>query len=180
MIYHVGGLFDQAKTSWTEGMAYNYHAGQHVITLVWPRLTVHEVAAVDQEPLQFALYAEDDQIVLFLKLGAASGYQELPFSVWLADADDRTIPAPATPGEHALMMLFLIAAENGRIAAMRCLTISAEMTDALQCAMRRQANSPFDRAAYEQRLATLRQQYPTPDDFVADTQRVRIRCHGGD
>jgi hypothetical protein len=180
MLYSVGELFDPDLTSWQEGMHYVYANDQHFITIAFPRLTIPEVAAIDHGPLQFALYAEDDQIILFMKLGAASGWLEMPFTIWRVSPDSRTIPEVAEPGEHATIMILMIAAENGRIAAMRFLTISVEMTAALYAGMRRQMSQPFDAQAYEQRITALRERYLTPDEFVADGQVVRIRCDGGD
>ncbi len=81
-LYTVGGLFDPDKTSWKEGTGYTYAADQHMIKLVWKRLTLAEVAAVDHGKLQFALFTEDDQIILFLKLGEVSGWSEMPYTVW--------------------------------------------------------------------------------------------------
>ena len=179
-LYTVGGLFDPDKTSWKEGTEYTYAADQHMIKLVWKRLTLAEVAAVDHGKLQFALFTDDEQIILFLKLGEVSGWSEMPYTIWRVHEDDRTVPAERDPAEHAGITIFLVQAETGRIAAMRFLTISPAMTTALLMAIRHQASQPFDQAQYDARLAELRQLYPTPDAFVADTTMVRFRCNGGD
>lgn len=179
-LYTVGGLFDSNKTFWEEGTEYNYAADQHVVKLVWKQLTLAEVAAVDHGPLQFALFADEEQIILFLKLGKVSGWSEMPYTIWRVHEDDRIVPAEPDPKVHAAITIFLVQAETGRIAAMRFLTISPVMTTALLMAIRYQASRPFNQAYYDARLAELRQRYPTPDAFVADTTMVRIRCNGGD
>ena len=179
-LYTIGGLFDPNRTSWEEGTEYNYAADKHVIKLVWNRLTLAEVAAVDHGPLQFALFPNKEQIILFLKLGEVSGWLEMPYTIWRVSDDDRAIPDTPDPKEHAGITIFLVQAESGRIAAMRFLTISPAMTTALLMAIRHQASLPFNQAQYDARLAELRRRYPTPDAFVADTTMVRIRCNGGE
>jgi hypothetical protein len=179
-LYTVGGLFDPGRTSLEEGTEYNFAADQHVIKLVWRRLTLAEVAAVDHDPIQFALFVEEEQIILFLKLGEVSGWSEMPYTIWRVSEDGRTIPAMPDPAEHAGITIFLVQAETGRIAAMRFLTISPAMAMALLMAIRHQASLPFDQAHYDARLAELRLRDPTPDAFVADTIMVRIRCNGGE
>ena len=179
-LYTIGGLFDPDKTSWEEGTEYNYAADQHVIKLVWKQLTLAEVADVDHGPLQFALFTEEDQIILFIKLGEVSGWSEMPYTIWRVPEEDRAVLTIPDPKEHAGITIFLVQAETGRIAAMRFLTISPTMTTALLMAIRHQASRPFDQAHYDGRLAELRRRYPTPDAFVADTAMVRFRCNGGD
>lgn len=180
-IYSVGGLFDPNTTFWGEGgIEYNFAADHHIIKIIWPRLTAAEIAAVDHGTLHFALFADDDQIILFLKLDEASGWQEMPYTIWLVHEDDRHVPDIPAPDIHAGIEIFLVQAETGRIAAMRFLTISPAMTTALLTAIRHQASQPFDRAGYDARLTHLQRMYPTPDAFVADTSLVRVRCTGGD
>ncbi len=179
-LYTIGGLFDSDRTSWEEGTEYNYAADQHVIKLVWKRLTPSEVTAVDHGPLQFALFTDEEQIILFLKLGEVSGWSEMPYTIWRVPEDDRTIPEVSDPEEHVGITIFLVQAETGRIVAMRFLTISPAMTTALLTAIRHQASLPFNQAQYDAHLAELRRRYPTPDAFVADTTTVRIRCNGGE
>lgn len=179
-LYTVGSLFDPDRTSWEEGTEYNFAADQHVIKLVWKRLTLAEVAAVDHGPLQFALFTDEEQVILFLKLGEVSRWSEMPYTIWRVSEDGRTIPEIPDPAEHAGITIFLVQAETGRIAAMRFLTISPAMTMALLMAIRHQASLSFDQAHYDTRLAELRQRYPTPDAFVADTTMVCIRCNGGE
>lgn len=178
--FSLGDRFDPEKTSWEVGWQYTYALNQHWITLVWNDITLPEVVAIDSGPLQFALYAEDDQILLFLKLGDASGWIEMPFTLWLVNANERTVPEPPLGNEHALLTLLLISAEMGRIVAMRALTISAEMTTALLEALRRQAALPWDPSGYDARLSAVRERYPSPELLVADHQMVHLRCNGGD
>jgi hypothetical protein len=179
-VFYVGGLFDPNTTRWEDGVEYNYAANQHIIKLIWSRLKEPEVTAVDHGPLQFALYAKDEQIILFLKLGTASHWLELPYTIWRVPVEDRTIPAPAAPDDHAAIMIILVQAETGRIAALRLLTISPAMTTTLMAAIRRQASLNFDQARYDEQLDALREHYPTPDDFVADPEQTILQCEGGD
>ena len=111
-LYTIGGLFDPDRTSWEEGTEYNYAAGQHVIKLVWKQLTLSEVAAVDHGPLQFALFTEEDQIILFIKLGEVSGWSEMPYTIWRVPEEDRAVPTIPDPKEHAGITIFLVQAEN--------------------------------------------------------------------
>ena len=202
-IYAVGDLFVPGKSHWDDGAHFTMSGGQPIITLAWSDLYWCEVAAVDHGPLQFALRTEDP-LLLFVKLGAASGWQEAPFTVWrLPDEERQAVVgaltakvAPTSSAEdqaddhagvtdgslaapHALCLIFLVQAETGRLAAMRACTISAEMTTALYEAILAQCAYSFDAAQYEADLAMLRGRYPLPDDLVADTAVVRYRCEAG-
>lgn len=189
--FSVGERYHPDRDSWPEVTQYNWRGvaggGIHEVIAFFRRPTPKEVAAWKSGPSEWALYTEDDQIILLFrfrtrKLERGVGWCDAPYTIHRVPAAEQIPPElpepPATPDDpelRAAIHAILVDAADGRIVAQRLVSVSPEFTVALHQAIRDQAAMPWDPAGYDRRLRAIMSRHQT-EDLV---KLAQVRSPGG-
>lgn len=151
-----------------EAGEYNYRQDAHELRLFLANLQPDEVAAVRRGRAEFALVTRGDLILFCYRFRPAIPWSDAPYSWHLVPADQRTVPAVATPDKRDTLMVVLVEATTGIVQGLRVLSLSPEFTTTLHSAIRAQAERPWPGdEAYDRQLKALYREYPTTDQLVA-------------
>jgi hypothetical protein len=158
-VYEVGKPFDPSRTTWPETVTYSYRDGRHELVAFRRRPSVAEIEALTEGPSEFALYVNDDLLLLLyrfhsLELDPVIDWSDSPFTIHRVPENERQLP-PDQPGRGQLHIL-LVDAGTGLVMGARTITLDEAFTTALHSAIREQAGRPWSSADYER---TLRQLY---------------------
>jgi len=174
--YEVGKLYHPSRTSWPEGIEYNWRQNTHELKLFYRYPSAEEIAAVKRAPAECALTVVGDILFLVFRFGAQP-WSDAPYSWWMVPPDQRT-PPPALAGEErALLNVLLIDAGTGIIRAVRAISLGPAFSQALHAAIRAQAAAAsFDQAAYDRQLAAAYRLYRNSGALLA---AATARTRGG-
>jgi hypothetical protein len=175
-LYKVGELYAPTRTSWPEGVEYNYRSGAHELRLFFPGVKPTEIEAIRIGPVRFALFVERGIIFLLFRF-AGMPWSEAPYSWHMVPADQQTIPPDTAPNERVILTTFLVSGDTGKLLVIRLTTLAPEFTRILHQAIRDQVAQPFDQRTYDRNLAAMRAKYP---DVRAMVDQALVRCNGGD
>lgn len=182
--YAVGQLYNPSKTSWPEGVTYNYRGGGHELIMFLSCPSPEEVYGITKGKAEFGLLVQKETIFFLYQFDHGMKPYGLPwsdasFQWWLNKPEDRTLPNPEpTDLERALLFVCVVDADTGIIAGMRSVTLSPEFTAALHKAIRQQARTAWEgQMKYDHALARLYARYPTTQAMV---DAADITCIGGE
>jgi hypothetical protein len=175
-IYEVGKLYHPGRTSWPETATYSFRGGQHELLLFYERPTEREIEDVRKGQADFALYVKDPVIALCWRFSVGD-WSDAPYSWHLVPEAERILPQDLKgETERILLHVILVGAHDGRIKTMRAVTFTPGFSHALHVAIREQANSPWEQAAYDLALTNLYGSLSSTDLVSLAT----ARCRGGD
>lgn len=181
-LYEVGKPYSPTRSSWPDGVDYNYRAGEHELRIFMRDPSPAEIAAVRRGKARFALTTfgvvnPHDLIVLCYKFGGQP-WGDGSYNFHLVPADERIPPPARQPGgqDRALLNVILVDGATGLIRGLRAVSFSPEFTRVLEDAIRSQAERPFvGDEAYDDVIARMYTAYGS-DDFAA---MAGIHCVGG-
>ena len=81
-LYEVGKLYS-SRTKWQELAQYNYRGGEHELILFLAHSSSKEVSDLQNGISEFALYVENDLIILLYRFGQSIDWSDAPFSIHL-------------------------------------------------------------------------------------------------
>src|SRR5947209_19360720 len=114
--YEVGKLYSPNRTSWPEGVEYNWRQNTHELKLYYRPPKASEIAAVKQGAAEFALSVVGDILFLVFRFGPQP-WSDAPYTWWMVPADQRTPPPELAGEERVLLNVLLIDAGTGIIRA---------------------------------------------------------------
>ena len=181
--FRVGDVFNSNMPLW-EGAMYSYQDDMHVVLLSFRDIRLYEKQAIESGLYRFGLYVEEEVIFLLFKAEGPYGqrgiaWHDMPYSWHKVEREARTLPTPSAeiPASLGVMMfVFLLDAPTGRIVAQNAKNASHDFTRQLHDAIYQQSRLPYDHEAFHDRVAVIRQHYPTPEEFALHAQ---AKCLGG-
>lgn len=179
MLHHfeVGKLYHPDRTRWPECSQYNYRGGNHDFVLFWRRPSPTEVETWRKGRIEFALLVDGPVIFLFFKPEGGQ-WSDAAFTWHLVPAEERQLPPPVESTEtRALLQITLVDADTGIIRVLRAATLSPAFTAELHDAIRRQAETPWDPAAYQRALDDAYRRHPHSREMA---KAARTRCQVGE
>lgn len=169
-LYQVGALYAPGRTSWPDGVDYNYRSGQHELRIFMRGIQPPELFAYTKSKIQFALLVRGDIIGLLFQAGAVP-WSDATFNIHLVPAAERTVPAVPAANEGKLLTIILVEGETGIIAALRVVSLSHAFSVALDSAIIQQAAAPFNTGDYDYQIAHWAQR-----DAGALAAQASVRC----
>lgn len=155
-ILEVGKLYHPDRARWPEGGQFNYRGGQYELLLFYGQPTTREQYDIQRGDYSFAVLVEGD-IVIFLYRFGGQNWADCPYSYWMAPEVERVPPAEVFPGSP-LLQVALIDAEDGKVQALRAITLHESAARKLHKAIFLQSqNSPLSRADYDRQVNALYQ-----------------------
>ena len=173
----VGKPYIAGRTSWPEGVAYDFRGDAHELRMFLRSPSVSEVRAVRGEVADFAVVAEPPLLFLLYCFGRVIPWSDAPYSWHLVPEYQRSLPDVGGPETRALLQIILVDATTGLVRALRAVTFSPAFTRALHDAIRAQASAPWPgQAGYETALAAVYQRDKTSADLL---KRAIAQTFGG-
>lgn len=177
-LYEVGKPYSATRSSWPDGVDYNYRAGEHELRIFMRNPTSAEILDVRKGKARFALYSTHDVIFLCYKFGSQP-WSDGTYSIHLVPEDERTVPPvrEANGIDRALLNVILVDGATGLIVGLRAVSFSPAFTRALEKEIREQAARPFPGLdAYD---LAITQFYTAYDSKAIATGLARVSCIGG-
>lgn len=159
--YEVGTRYHPGKTRWAEAGEYNFRMGAHELRLFWARPSVQEIQAVRQGQLEVALLVAPPVLWFLYRVDGGCDWSDAPYTWHLLPQDQRIPPEPLTGEQRALLNVVLVDASDGIIKALRAVSLSPELSQALHGAIAEQRAAPWDTAAYDRARTAAYQRYAT-------------------
>lgn len=163
----IGKPYSETRTVWDERVEYNWWADRHELRVFLKNPQEREIASIGKGEMQFKLYIEDGVIFLLYKFDGAL-WSDCTYSWHLVPEEDRTIPSPEK-GMHDLIHVTLVDAATGIVRALRCATLSAEFSYALDSAILAQTKMPLSREEHDRIIQKVYARYPTSRDMARQT-----------
>lgn len=176
-LYEVGKPYVPSRTQWPEAVEYNFRGGEHELRMFLGRPSPAEVVGISRGPCEFGLYV-DGPVIFFLYRfpGAGLEWSDAPYSIHLVTEAERIEPeVHVTDETRALLHVVMVDAESGIVRALRAVTLSPALTEALHGAIRRQLEVGLD-PGYDRHLAWVYSAL-TSRQMV---ERAVARCRGGE
>jgi hypothetical protein len=174
-LYEVGKLYS-SRTKWQELAQYNYRGGEHELILFLAHPSSKEVSDLQNGISEFALYVENDLIILLYRFGQSIDWSDAPFSIHLVPPAEKVLPNLIADEARALLHVLLVDASTGIIKAMRIISLSNVFSVALHQAINDQAKKPFNKSEFDRELAGLYNRYSSaalaakaPIHFVSES-----------
>lgn len=143
-LYEVGKPYSVTRSTWPDGVDYNYRGGEHELRIFMRNPSPAEVMAVRRGKAYFALYNTHDVIFLCYKFGSLP-WSVGTYSIHLVPEDERGVPPVRTADglNRALLNVIMIDGATGLIAVLRAVSFSPAFTRVLEQEIREQAARPF-------------------------------------
>jgi len=176
----VGELYHPDRAEWPEAVEYNYFSGMHELRFLLKNPSRYITEVIRKMPVQLGLFLQGDIILLVYKfidykkqLIPVNGYS--PFSIHLVPENLRTLPELPTDSEYTgELHIHLVDADTGILIAARSITLSAEFTAALCCAIVDQSRTPLT-DDYNERLKEIDKTYHD-NEFLMEN--CKQKCAG--
>lgn len=139
---------------------YTCRGGEHELLLVFTDPSRKEIEGVQSGEVSLALYVEQPVIVIVARFGrdgAAVPWSDAAFSIRTLPAEEQKLPP--LDEEMATFRIVLVDAGTGVVSAMRVVLLAEEITAALHAAIREQASAPWDRRAFDRKVAELQARF---------------------
>lgn len=162
---HVGERWSPEHVRYDEGARYLYRQGAHELTLFWSGPTEAEIKGFRNAPVEVGLYVQAPAAFLLYKIEHVCEWSDVAFNVHLVPEAERELPNEP-PGDRARFRLTLVDANDGIIRAKRIVSLDKVMTQALRLVMSEQAQSGFDRAAYDAAVRAAHARFPDSDAMI--------------
>lgn len=162
---HVGERWSPEHAHYDEGARYLYRHGAHELTLFWNGPTKAEIEGFRTAPVEVGLYVQGPAAFLLYRIENVCEWSDAAFNVHLVPAAERELPTEAA-GDRARFRLTLVDAGDGVIRAKRIVSLDKVMTQALRLVMTEQAQSSFDRAAYDAAVRAAHVRFPDSDAMI--------------
>lgn len=176
----VGELYNAGHTTWPECAQFSCSGGGWELVLFLATPSGSEIGAARTGRAEFALLVRGPVLFFLYRFGApGSGipWSDAPTTIHLiAESDRKLPPAPTTPEQRAVLQLMLVDAATGILRALRQLSLSHEMTEALYGATIAQAAQPWDQAGYERTVQAAYTEFPNSVEMAT---AAPVRCVGG-
>lgn len=182
-VLRVGDIFNPHVAPF-EGAMYSYQDDMHQVIFSFSHPHVYEKWAIERGLYRFGLYVEQEVIFLLFKADGPYGlpgiaWHDLPYSPHKVEREARTLPTlpeniPAPLG--VLFYVFLLDAPTGRIVAMNVKNASHDFSKQIHTAIYQQILLPYDHDVFHNRVASIRDRYPTPEALASQAQ---AKCIGG-
>lgn len=144
-----------------------------VLSIAYQGLMAREVRAFTYGEVRFAWVDSEQVALLAFKLGDLP-WADCPFDPKLVTAEGWERPR-LEPAGHAMLMI-LIEADTGIVAAMRVIGLAGDFVAAMAATVRRMLVTPYDVAAHDAALDALYERYATPEELVR--RRADVTCVG--
>jgi len=129
----VGKLYSETRTSWPEGVEYNWMHNVHELRMFFRNPQPQEVQSVKSGKVEFGLVTEEDVILLLFRfLGAQKGqrgidWSDAPYSYHMLPEDRKGLPPEQLrPSERSLLNIILVNAPTGIVLAVRAVSFSRQ------------------------------------------------------
>lgn len=180
-IYRVGQQMpDDWEAPAEDRVEWNYRYGIHSITCTYFHIMPDELLAFRHEITRFAFTIADNVIFFLTRLGHVP-FSDNPYS-WhklTPEQQEAGLPPEITNRiERALVIIIIIEGTTRRIAALRQVYLSNEMTRLLHNAIRQQAAQGWEGdEAHEATISRVYTEYPTQEELASS---AIVSCTGED
>ena len=180
-IYRVG---EQMPPEWRapehDRTEWNYRAGHHLVVMTYYGIRRDELLDFTLGTPRFAFTTEDNVIFLMYSLGHTP-WSDNPYTWHKLPPDEQEPGLPpdiTNTNQRALINIIVVEGTTRRIAALRQVYLSNEMTRLLHDAIRGQARRGWEGdEAHEETIQRVYREFPTP---VSLLQRATARCAAED
>lgn len=167
--FEIGQLYDPARTVWPEGAKVTVKNGNIELLLFYNRPSSAEIAAIIQAECEFGVSAINDVIIFLFRFGTEITWSKQTFNYNNVDAEDRfEFELQRAQNARLFLNIKLIDAGNGRIKALRSVSLTPEFTDEFLQLSRKQLEKPFSITEYNEQLTEISEKYPNVHDFVSN------------
>lgn len=172
--YEVGKLYVPGRTSWPEAAQYNFRGGEHGLELFWPSPRPHEIEGIKSGPVDFALVAEGDVMLILYrirtpKLIEVADWSDAPYTILKLSEPERIAPPRGLAADQRVAIdVTLVDADTGIVKVLRKLSWSPTFTSAVHAAIIDQLARPYPGdQAYQRQLDALYRRFPHSRDLLA-------------
>ncbi len=164
----IGDLYHPAESRWPPGHAYYYDLDSHHLDLFRSQLIALEGEVIQQGELELALFLEDvTTLVVLHRFPVLYNWADTPYNFHLDAAAGHRPPPILLPGQSARLLVTLVNADTGRVAALRQVVLAPGFSQALHARLQAQARYAFDSSTFDREVAALYRRYPTPTHLAA-------------
>jgi hypothetical protein len=170
MLYKVGELLEEGKTSYQEGVRFDYTHDGAILLLFYNNADEKELLDIRKGSLKIGMYVKDEVIFMLFKF-ASQNWIDAPYSVHLSKLYEfDNIAEGMGIGLH----IFLVDASTGILKAMRLIGLPTKFSKSFQKAVLAQKEIEFDKSKYAQKINMVYGNYST-DDLVEGAEIVKFR-----
>lgn len=156
-------------TSLQERAEYNFHSDQHELLIALPSLSSKEIENARKNGINFALFVEQDILILLFEFVGAIPWSDAPYSWHLVKDEFRSIPEEIQPGQRVGLNIILVESTTAIVKGIRLLSLPTDFSLALNQAILNQIQRPFP-DDYDQQLQAVYSRYPTSEVLSAHAQ----------
>ncbi len=127
-----------------------------------------EVEVIRRGELELALFLEGAiTLVVLHRFPALYDWADTPYNFHQDAAPGHGPPLGLPRGQGARLLVTLVNANTGRVAALRRVVLAPGFSQALQACLQAQAHYAFDSRTFDRAVDALYHRYPTPTHLAA-------------
>lgn len=172
--FTIGDLYIPGKTSWPEGVCYNFANGYHELFLRLDTPLKKEIDAVQNGEVEFRLYVEKDVILLVYRFGKELGWSDAPYNWHINPESMRTYPETLGDTEEVFFHIILVDSSTGILRAARTVRLGHEFSKDLHQAINQQIQLPFHKPTYDSNLRLIYAKFRSRDLAYRSKTKVVI------
>lgn len=190
----VGEPYSPTRQKWPQVVEYNFRGGGHELRAFLPSPSAEEIAGFKNGRIEFAVTQLEGVIFFLYQIGSGQTppisrqreskprpvipWSDAPFSWWLVDEENRTLPNPEpTPLERGLIMVPLVDANTGIVKVIRAVSLPPNVSQEVDRLIREEAAQPFmGRAAHD---AAIERVYAKYKDGLSMVKTAKARGVAG-
>jgi hypothetical protein len=177
-LYVVGQPYHPDRAEWPEAVTYNFRGGEHELLFFLHNPRRREIEDIEAGDSEFGVLTDQGVVFLLYRFGASFPWGDAPYNWHLNREEDRSQPIPASElleNNRALLHVLAVDGQTGILLAMRAVSLSPAVTQALHSGIQGQISAgPIP--DYRARLDRIYAKYPQSSDMA---ERA-VRCKGGD
>lgn len=153
------------KTSYPEGVMFEYTKSGPMLIISMRNPTPGEIEAAKSGKLEMALYELKPVIFILVKIKGMGGWMDAPFSIRMYDSKGITFDwsEPINEGQGLAVHIVLVDANSGIVKAQRLIGTSTAFAKGLRAAIMRQYEEPFSVKDYNAAIDRVYSRYSSDD-----------------
>ena len=148
-----------------ESTIYNLRSSQHALDIYLNAPTQEELSAFRDNDVQLGFWLNTPVLWIIFQIPGI-GCFDAPYTPHLVDPKERTLPDTSNPQTRATLLMTLNDARDSIVRGIRFITMSPDLTRALQTAVLELSQTSHNQRAYDAQIKRTYRQYPDAASMI--------------